>query len=377
MQGPLRPAVLTHLYHQVMLPALTHASAVWWAARPDCRLSARVTTMQRTVLLSLSGAYRTTRTASLQVLMRVPLLSLALDRTAAEFRLFALREAVEFGDLAFSPRDILYPADPWKTHPSEMRAFSFAQLSVAAARSRSRHRHRLRGRKGTGEVSIYTDCLSLLQAVATPGSTDRRIVRIKTALGEVARSSEVRLYHVPGHCGVFGNELADFLASRAARYGFDRKAPLPFKSVRVAFRAVQRARWARSWREDHSDAALFRWVPRLEDAPSLFPPPRALVTMLTGHGRFPYYFQRFGLARDSLCPCGAECESFEHYLGDCSLPRPLAASLEPPDALAVAWWARARPPGMGPRPAGGPRVGPLGADGPRRHRGSRRGPCCD
>ncbi|XP_075530127.1 uncharacterized protein LOC142563459 [Dermacentor variabilis] len=323
--------------------------------------------MQRTILLALSGAHRTTRTASLQVLMRVPPLSLELDRTAAKFKLFALREAVEFGALAFSPHDVLYTADPWDVHPAAMRAFSFTQLSAPEARSRSRAaglhvytdgsytphssgaaflvlgpkgrigavgRFRVRaatsaycaeviafaeavtylcGRGQTGTVSLYTDCLSLLQALATPGSADPRIVRIQAGLGEVARLSEVRLYHVPGHCGVFGNELADFLASRAARYGLDRRAPLHFRAVRTAFRAVQRERLARSWREDHADTALFRWVPRLEEAPSFFPPPRALVTMLTGHGRFPFYFHRFGLARDSLCPCGTECTSFDHY----------------------------------------------------------------
>ncbi|XP_054921174.2 uncharacterized protein [Dermacentor andersoni] len=320
--------------------------------------------------------------------MRVPPLSLELDRAVAEFRLFALREAVEFGDLAFSPRDILYPADPWEAHPAEVRAFPCVRLSVAAARRTSRaaglhvftdgsytahssgatfvvlgpgdrigavghfrvHAATsaycaeviafaealayVRGREGTGEVSIYTDCVSLLQAVATPGSTDLRIVQIKTAFGEIARLSEVRLHHVPGHCGVFGNELADFLASRGARNGFDRKAPLPFKSVRAAFRAVQRARWARTWREEHSDTALFRWVPRLEQTQSFYHPPRARVAMLTEHGRFPFYVYRFVLARDSLCPCGAECESFDHYLRDCRLTRQISTSLEPQEALA-------------------------------------------
>ncbi|XP_075530171.1 uncharacterized protein LOC142563508 [Dermacentor variabilis] len=220
MEGPLLPMALTRLYNQVMLPALTCASAVWWSAKPDGRLSARISSMQRTVLLSLSGAFRTTRTASLQVLMRVPPLSLELDRTAAEFRLFARREAVDCGDCTFSPRDILYPADPWETHPPEVRAFPFVRLSVAAVRRRSRDeglhvftdgsytplssgaafvtlgpgerigavgRFRVhaatsaycteviafaealahvRGREGTGAVSIYTDSLSLLQAVA-------------------------------------------------------------------------------------------------------------------------------------------------------------------------------------------------------------------
>ncbi|XP_050024671.1 uncharacterized protein [Dermacentor andersoni] len=253
MQGPLRLVALTRLYHQVMLPALTYASAVWWSAKPDHRLSARVTSMQRTVLLSLSGAFRTTRMASLQVLMRVPPLSLELDRTAVEFRLFALREAVErsraaslhvFTDGSYTPLSsgaafvILSPGERigalgrFRVHAATS-AYCAEVLAFAEALAH------VRGREGTGAVSIYADCLSLLQAVATPGSNDPRVTRIKTALVEIARSSEVRLHHVPGHCGVFGNELADFLASRAARNGFDLNAPQPFKSVRAAFRAVQ------------------------------------------------------------------------------------------------------------------------------------------
>ncbi|XP_070382702.1 uncharacterized protein [Dermacentor albipictus] len=275
MQGTLQPAALTHLYHQVMLPALTVQCGGLPSQTADSAPASQPCSARS--CWRLSGAYRTTRTASLQVLMKVPPLSLELDRTAAEFKLFALREAVEFGDLAFSPRDILYPADPWGVHPAAMRAFSFAQLSAPEARSRSRAaglhvftdgsytphssgaafvvlgpRERfgavgrfrvcaatsaycaeviafaeasncLCGHRQRGAVSLYTDCLSLLQAVATPGSADLRIVRIQTALGEVASLSEVRLYHVSGHCGFFGNELADFLASRAARDSIRRK----------------------------------------------------------------------------------------------------------------------------------------------------------
>ncbi|XP_037580221.1 uncharacterized protein LOC119463448 [Dermacentor silvarum] len=147
MQGGLRPKVSTRLYQQVMLPALTYASIIWWSDKPDCRLSARVASVQRTVLLSLLGAFRTTRTAALQVLMRAPPLALELDRANAEFRLFALRESVRYGASSFSPRDVLYPADPWDTHPADARSFTFRRLSLHQARQLARDEG----------VHVYTD----------------------------------------------------------------------------------------------------------------------------------------------------------------------------------------------------------------------------
>lgn len=61
-QGGLRPIEMTRFYQLVMLPALTYALAIWWNDKPDCWLSARVASVQRTVLVSMLGAFRTTRT---------------------------------------------------------------------------------------------------------------------------------------------------------------------------------------------------------------------------------------------------------------------------------------------------------------------------
>lgn len=42
-----------------------------------------------------------------------------------------------------------------------------------------------------------------------------------------------------------------------------------------------------------------------------------LTQVLTGHGRFPFYFQRFKIKNHNLCFCGAECQSIDHYLSTC------------------------------------------------------------
>ncbi|KAH6933112.1 hypothetical protein HPB50_012176 [Hyalomma asiaticum] len=65
--------------------------------------------------------------------------------------------------------------------------------------------------------------------------------------------------------------------------------------VRGMFRREQLRRWETEWRQDNADTDLFKWVPLVSEAPLWFPPNQALVTFLTGHGRFHSYFHRFGL----------------------------------------------------------------------------------
>ncbi|KAL3199005.1 hypothetical protein MRX96_044104 [Rhipicephalus microplus] len=59
------------------------------------------------------------------------------------------------------------------------------------------------------------------------------------------------------------------------------------------FRAEMNKRWALQWSLENSDTELHKWVPDLRLLPSFFPPNKALVTLLTGHGRFHPYSHRF------------------------------------------------------------------------------------
>ncbi|KAH7933567.1 hypothetical protein HPB49_014022 [Dermacentor silvarum] len=75
--------------------------------------------------------------------------------------------------------------------------------------------------------------------VPRPSTKDPVVAAIKSLLQEIARTTRVELFHVSGHSGLFGNELADFLASRAASIGTERVAAIPIKAVQAAFRKEQ------------------------------------------------------------------------------------------------------------------------------------------
>ncbi|KAH6940800.1 hypothetical protein HPB50_006875 [Hyalomma asiaticum] len=95
------------------------------------------------------------------------------------------------------------------------------------------------------------------------------------------------------------------------------------------FRRQQLRLWETEWRQNNADTDLFKWVPLVSETPHWFPPNQALVTLLTGHGRFHSYFHRFGLLAEPLCSCGATCEATDHYLYDCPLTTNITTMIQP------------------------------------------------
>ncbi|KAH6940801.1 hypothetical protein HPB50_006876 [Hyalomma asiaticum] len=232
--GLLRNEQKVTLYRNVILPSIMYGSPVWWDATcPDCRLKSRVISLQRAVLLNLLRAYKTTRTTALQVLMRAPPITLELERANAEFDLLIARKPVRYGELSVRPDSVLPTLDVWQEHPAARRAFPFRRLAREEARRMARlpglhvytdgsYTDRLAGaafiilgpRERIGAIGryrvenatsaycteiialieafrhlkttcsaanarIYTDCLSLLQAIAQYSTTDPRVRDVK------------------------------------------------------------------------------------------------------------------------------------------------------------------------------------------------------
>ncbi|KAH6936115.1 hypothetical protein HPB50_013430 [Hyalomma asiaticum] len=388
MNWSLRPPAIRTPYRQVILPAITYASNVWWRPTPDCRLRARLASVQRSALLALTGAYKTTRTAALQVLAQAPPIELELERRNREVDLFQLKRPVQCMGATVDPRSILQPINKWSVHPAkDYDDIRIARLSApeakSIARGRGRHiytdgsytllssgaayvimdggvkieaaeRYKVLGatsaycvelvaftgaldyvyrNRSSSPTNIYTDCLSLLQALKNPDTLEPRIDTIRRKISRVNRTQDVRIYHVPGHSGIYGNELADFLAARAGRLGRPRTAPCTRRAIKGRLKEDLLNKWARDWCDHSNDTELFKWAPDVRKIPQFFPPDKKLTTLLTGHGRFPSYFHRFGLLREPRCPCGQISDSIDHYFGHCIMTRDLVARIRPADKL--------------------------------------------
>ncbi|XP_037508785.1 uncharacterized protein LOC119385414 [Rhipicephalus sanguineus] len=318
--------------------------------------------------------------------MQAPPIDLELERINIEFRLFTLRKYVAFGSLRYCPDWVANPHSAKATHPAAPAIVPFTRLTSAQARAASRTRAvqvytdgsftskaagaayvifappdrvlavgRYRLLRATSaysaevvafrealrhliaaryfeSVALYTDCLSLLQALASPRNVEPHVLEIRALVRKLSRTVHVYLYHVPGHAGVFGNEVADFIAERAAHRGIEASLPLPFRAVRSQLRREFLVLWTARWRAEHSRTELFRWITDLRTLPSYFPPPPSLVTLLTGHGRFPHYFVRFHLMRAPRCPCGSYSVDMSHILHTCPITTPYTSRIAPQDA---------------------------------------------
>ncbi|KAH7932580.1 hypothetical protein HPB52_022446 [Rhipicephalus sanguineus] len=174
-------------------------------------------------------------------------------------------------------------------------------------------------------LALYTDCLSLLQAFTSPCNAEQHVLTIRALLRRLSIS-------VPG----VGNDVADFLAQRAACVGLDRSLPLPFRAVRRQLRRELHVLWTARWRETNTLTELYLWIQDLGDIPWYFPPPPLLVTLVTWHGQIPHYFHRFNVMRQHRCPCGSYCLDMSHVLHACPLTAPHTARIEPQDAYRAA-----------------------------------------
>ncbi|GBM67974.1 hypothetical protein AVEN_218833-1 [Araneus ventricosus] len=119
--GKFRRVPLNHrrtLYKTVIERELAHGS-VAWCLEPTVRIARKLSTIQRPFLLAISGAYRTTSTAAVQVILCIPPLHLQLQREDRGTALFRLRLPLSTNVSDIDPSEIEEKATGWSPQPSE------------------------------------------------------------------------------------------------------------------------------------------------------------------------------------------------------------------------------------------------------------------
>ncbi|XP_035205250.1 uncharacterized protein LOC118180235 [Stegodyphus dumicola] len=154
-------------------------------------------------------------------------------------------------------------------------------------------------------VNIYSDCLSLLQVLCRPISTNYTVFNIKKLFGDVFGHTMIKLHWFKAHAGYVANEKADVLAKEPALSDHAKYIEIP-GSRRIANRIILENclnEWKLNWSgsERNKDHLRFFQIRRRMTLYSNID----VNQFFTGHGRFPSYLKKFCIQETDLCArCG-------------------------------------------------------------------------
>ncbi|GBM90624.1 Putative protein in type-1 retrotransposable element R1DM [Araneus ventricosus] len=350
------------LYKTVTERVLAHG-AVAWCLEPTVRIARKLSTIQRPFLLAISGAYRITSTAALQVILGIPPLHLQLQREARGTALFRLRLPLSTNISDIDPSEIEEKATGWSTHPSEhlsptqislddggnintgLRIYtdgSKTERGVGAAfcvLTDVNITHRWSTRLSLRNTVFQAEILALLKAVehavSLPTQQLTILVDNQASINSAANPKShnsiarkifkllhshphIRVSWIKAHAGYIGNEEADRLAKEAAETENFPETPLELTKsfIKTFLRQKMLATWQMAWDDGDTGRLIHNIIPKVSLHPINWT--RNEVLFFTGHGPFPSFLHRFNLAETSFCSCG-EIGTPIHYATVCLL----------------------------------------------------------
>ena len=167
--------------------------------------------------------------------------------------------------------------------------------------------HLLESREKMGNIALFTDSLSILQALNS-ADPDQMIQGLHSSLAKLTAQFTVSLQWVPAHVGLTGNEKADRLA-KIGNQAPQTQNPVTSREAKTLLHSRYNGDWKKynGGYQAHLDPI---W--RLE---------RALQTTIfrlrTGHCGLSAHLKKIGISDNSLCECGQADQTPDHVLQSC------------------------------------------------------------
>ncbi|XP_035229540.1 uncharacterized protein LOC118201531 [Stegodyphus dumicola] len=353
------------LYTTVTEKIVTYAAAVW-ALPMQGRKVKHLSTIQRPFALSITRAYITTSSDSLNVLAGLLPLHIRTEEEAVRQLLVQLRRPITFDGEHYLPDDYEAKLKPFSIHPADYGVGVRLHIPPSVFRNSSSHVIYTDGSKiddnvgsafvafrdnlplahwkghlsmqnsvfqgeavaiarairylltqNITQATINSDSLSVIHAIGNPEHSSPIIRDIQQDL-RASPSFTIHIAWVKAHVGEYGNELADAYAKEAASGDADENISIPwphsFLKRTLRLRAI--SKWQEEWDNSFTGRRTFYHL-------SYVSTDRCcgnahLSRYISGHGPFPEFFARFGISDTNVCSCG-ELGSPEHYLANCPL----------------------------------------------------------
>ena len=168
--------------------------------------------------------------------------------------------------------------------------------------------------------AIITDSRAALNAISEMRApTGILLSTWETWRRITANNITVNFYWVQAHSGNKGNERADELAKSAAK---DVNLPItydaiPLSEIHFKIRRRLEREWEFKWANADTGRLTHKFIPSIAIRRKItIEFDSRLTQLVTGHGRFGFYFRRFAISEEDCCQCG-EVDTAEHLILRC------------------------------------------------------------
>ena len=178
-------------------------------------------------------------------------------------------------------------------------------------------------------IVVLVDSQAAIKALIKSTVTSIRVLNCIRNLNQLGKQNHVSIAWIPGHSGVNGNEVADYVAksgSKSKMHGPEPFITVPYASCVNTIKDWSTNRWKSMWNKRKDCLRMKEFVGWTSSRLTIRllnlkrPQLNRVVQVLTRHCNLQRHKKTTGRAESSLCPkCSLEDKTRNHHVGNCKL----------------------------------------------------------
>jgi len=174
------------------------------------------------------------------------------------------------------------------------------------------------------DIVVFTDALSVLQALENDNSRDRQITNVSKLISKIITSHEIKviLQWIPGHTDIPGNDRADLLAKAGASKP-QTETSASLKTAKQVIKQQKKKIWLNQWANSNKGRPIFHHMaspnPKDEINKLKRNEQTTIFRLRSEHIQLNSHLKRIGVKASSECPlCSCPEETVQHHLFECT-----------------------------------------------------------
>ena len=188
-----------------------------------------------------------------------------------------------------------------------------------------------------GDCVIFSDSLSVLTILNEQNYTTKAIRDLAVQISSFIRTFDLNLIlqWIPSHCGIPGNERADYLAKKGAAKTQPDK-PVSQATVKQIIKSNNKIEWYNKWAQNDKGRVMFHHMPQPNKSDPINSLERkdqvVIFPLRTNHIQLNAHLNRILKDHQPACPlCGYREETVHHFLFECPPLQDIRSHFLPPN----------------------------------------------